>query len=121
MRPQAEKAVRELLAKAHSSAPGATAWEATLRQLTDAVVSIYQHPEDCDECSALSETGDDSPCTVHRSNVLFDALMASFEVLGPCVCGHPCSQHENEDTTRCKYCDCAMFKLPPPPASPEEE
>jgi len=85
-----------------------------LRALRDAVAVLWGNPEDCEDCADIEERGErHEPCQIHGSDRLFMAMRAADEVLGPCRCGHPASQHHDEDTTRCKACDCNAFRLPP--------
>jgi hypothetical protein len=92
--------------------------------LFDAVIKIHGNAEDCEDCAARDEAGaalgTQAPCTVHGSTELWQAYLAAAEALGPCRCGHPCSQHHNEDTTRCNVCECAYFKLPDAIPAPSE-
>lgn len=89
-----------------------------LRELLEAVYSVCQPYDDCDDCGDKSEAGNDEPCAVHRSSRLFHAVVATEQLLGPCQCGHQRSDHWDEDTTKCRECDCEAFRLPAaePPA-----
>lgn len=84
-----------------------------LREFYEAVP--WGDPENCEDCADTEDNADDPrPCVLHgeRSNRLFAASRHAAELLGPCTCGHACSQHYDEDTSRCKECRCGRFTLP---------
>lgn len=101
------------LTRAEQAEAEAAALRSTIRTMRDAIQGILGDPENCEECAALSETGDDSPCRCCASADIWNAYQVANEVLGPCECGHKCSEHFDEDTTRCRLCECSMFKLRP--------
>ena len=94
----------------------------TLRELRDAVLSVWGDVEDCHDCYArdiatiTDKTIDGPPCELHGNDRLYRALLATDELLGPCVCGHARSQHDVEDSTACRMCPetCHGFTLPRP-------
>jgi hypothetical protein len=93
-----------------------------LREVIEGLYKVWSHPEDCDECGALSETGSGLVCALHgeRATRLYHATYAAEELLGPCVrCGHARHDHHDEDSTACRACrDCTSFRLPDAPPSP---
>jgi hypothetical protein len=81
---------------------------AHLRQLVDVIIDLYGDHETCEDCGDIGER----PCQIHESSKLYAAMRAAFELLGPCECGHACSSHHDEETTRCRLCACESFRLP---------
>lgn len=84
-----------------------------MRAVHDALAKVWGDPEDCDDCAARADD-DGEPCAIHgdRSTALYHAIQDVLELIGPCACGHPKSQHEDVDSTHCKTCDCVRFDLP---------
>lgn len=85
-----------------------------LRMLQSAVLDATDDAENCEECGIVADSTDtdETACAIHRSQPIWRALLAAWEVLGPCVCGHPRSQHREEDSAACLTCACEWFKLP---------
>lgn len=85
-----------------------------LRMLQIAVLDATDDAENCEECGIVADSTDtdETACAIHRSQPIWQALLAAWEVLGPCVCGHPRSQHREEDSAACLMCACEWFKLP---------
>lgn len=84
-----------------------------LVQIERAVGDVWGDVENCEDCAAVDAFGEgDSACRVHLSQPLWLAMMAVWEVLGPCPCGHPRSRHRDEDSTACRECACQVFRLP---------
>lgn len=102
--------VAVLRLKPAAPAPAERTCGTALRNLRDAIAAAYGDEECCDGCDAL-----DAPCVLHRSVALYRAMLAADEALGPCPCGHTRSQHHDEDTTKCRVCECPAFRLPKPP------
>lgn len=85
---------------------------AALRQFYEAVLVVWGDVENCEDCADKSEAGNDQPCALHGSELVYAAILQAQRVLGPCRCGHTSDEHFDEDTTRCRVCDCPAFKLP---------
>ena len=85
-----------------------------LRMLQIAVLGATDDVENCEECGIVADSTDtdETACAIHRSQPIWRALLAAWEALGPCVCGHPRSQHREEDSAACLTCACEWFKLP---------
>lgn len=112
---------REEICKLRTAHADADQAEARLAQMRDALMGlanaigdVWRDVENCEDCAAVDAFDDHggSACQVHTSQPLWTAMMAAWEVLGPCPCGHPHSQHYDEDSTACRMCGCQRFRLP---------
>lgn len=81
-----------------------------------ALASIHGDAEDCDDCGTIAEAGEDG-CRIHtgtrQARLMWEAVEAIEDTLGPCWCGHTRSEHNDCDERICeaKDCTCLCFKL----------
>jgi hypothetical protein len=103
------------IVKREAAEQRAATLETALRDLDDAIAGATDDHENCEDCAAVADSDltDESACAIHRSQELWSALMGAWEALGPCLCGHPRSQHHDEDSSACRTCrECQSFRLP---------
>ncbi len=89
---------------------------AALLTAYQALGAIHGDAEDCDDCGTIAETGEDG-CRIHtgtpQARLMWEAIEAIEDTLGPCWCGHTRAEHNDCDERVCeaKDCTCRCFKL----------